>query len=300
MDRYRRMKLCLEGLSVGDSFGEKFFVHPDLVDGLIESRGLPSPLWYFTDDTLMAISIAEVLAAHGEIDQDALAASFAERYDSSRGYGPAMHRLLREIRTGTHWNVAARNQFGGQGSFGNGAAMRAAPIGAYFADDLNRVVEQAALSAQVTHAHPEGVAGAIAVAVAAGVAAQQRNASEVPTRSEFLDQILPFVPDSEVKSRMRRARDMRESACIQLAVALLGNGTEVSAQDTVALALWCAGERLSDYEEAMWLTVSGLGDRDTTCAIAGGVVAVYSGFESIPVEWLSCREPLPEWSPSNR
>ena len=84
-----------------------------------------------------------------------------------------------------------------------------------------------------------------------------------------------------------------------MAIAVLGNGTEVSAQDTVALALWCAGERLSDYEEAMWLTVSGLGDRDTTCAIAGGVVAVYSGFESIPAEWLSCRERLPEWSPSN-
>ena len=57
------MRLCLEGLSVGDSFGEKFFVHPDIVDGLIESRGLPSPPWYFTDDTLMAISIPEVLAA---------------------------------------------------------------------------------------------------------------------------------------------------------------------------------------------------------------------------------------------
>lgn len=299
MDRYSRMKLCLEGLSVGDSFGEKFFVHPDVVDGLIESRGLPSPPWYFTDDTLMAISIAEVLAAHGEINQDALAASFAERYDSGRGYGPAMHRLLREIRTGTHWNVAATSQFGGQGSFGNGAAMRAAPIGAYFADDLNRVVEQAALSAQVTHAHPEGVAGTIAVAVAAGVAWQQRDAGAAPTRSEFLDLVLPFVPDSEVKSRMRRARDMRERACIQVAIAVLGNGTEVSAQDTVALALWCAGERLSDYEEAMWLTVSGLGDRDTTCAIAGGVVAVYSGFESIPAEWLSCRERLPEWSPSN-
>jgi len=300
MDRYNLMKLCLEGLSVGDCFGEKFFVHPDVVDGLIESRGLPAPPWYFTDDTLMAVSIAEVLALHGEINQDALAASFAARYDSSRGYGPAMHSLLREISTGTAWNVAASGQFNGKGSFGNGAAMRAAPVGAYFADELNRVVEQAALSAQVTHTHPEGVAGAIAVAVAAAVAWQMRDAGAAPTRSEFLDLILPLVPDSEVKKKVRRARDMRESACIQLAVDLLGNGTGVSAQDTVPLALWCAGERLADYEEAMWLTVSGLGDRDTTCAIAGGVVAVYSGLESIPSEWLSCREPLPEWSTSNR
>jgi ADP-ribosylglycohydrolase len=298
MDRLSRMELCLEGLSVGDCFGEKFFVNPDVVDALIESRALPAPPWYFTDDTLMAISIVEVLAAHGEIDQNALAAAFAARYDWNRGYGPAMHSLLTEIGNGTPWDVAAGSQFGGQGSFGNGAAMRAAPVGAYFADDLDRVVEQAALSAQVTHTHPEGVAGAIAVAVAAGVAWQQRNAGTVPTRSEFLDLVLPFVPDSEVKAKVRRARDMRESACVQLAVALLGNGTGVSAQDTVPFALWCAGERLSDYEEAMWLTVSGLGDRDTTCAIAGGVVAVYAGHESIPAEWLTCREPLPEWSSS--
>jgi ADP-ribosylglycohydrolase len=299
MDRNSRMKLCIDGLSVGDSFGERFFVHPDVADALIESRAVPAPEWQFTDDTLMAISIAEILSTHGEINQDALAASFAARYDSSRGYGPAMHSWLQQISAGIPWRVAASSQFGGQGSYGNGAAMRAAPIGAYFADDLDRVFEQAIRSAQVSHTHHEGVAGAIAAAIAAGVAWQLRDASSTPTRSEFLDLVLPHLPDSEVKSRIRQARDMRESACIQLAVSVLGNGTGVSAQDTVPLALWCAGERLADFEEAMWLTVSGLGDRDTTCAIAGAIVAMYAGPESIPAEWLNSREPLPEWSPTN-
>ena len=176
--------------------------------------------------------------------------------------------------------------------------MRAAPVGVYFADDLNRVVEQATLSAQVTHTHPEGVAGAIAAAVATGVACRLRDESATPTRAEFLDLVLPFLPDSEVKRKIRQARDMGQRACIQLAVSALGNGSYVSAQDTVPLALWCAGERLADFEEAMWLTVSGLGDRDTTCAIAGAVVAVYAGPESIPAEWLGSREALPDWLPS--
>jgi ADP-ribosylglycohydrolase len=69
----------------------------------------------------------------------------------------------------------------------------------------------------------------------------------------------------------------------------------VSAQDTVPFALWCAARHLSSYEEALWLTVSGLGDRDTTCAIVGGIVATYTGVESISHHWCADREPLPEW-----
>lgn len=50
--------------------------------------------------------------------------------------------------------------FYGQGSYGNGAAMRVAPLGAYFADDLALATQQARLSAEVTHAHAEGLIGA--------------------------------------------------------------------------------------------------------------------------------------------
>ncbi len=45
----------------------------------------------------------------------------------------------------------------------------------------------------------------------------------------------------------------------------------------------------------MWLTVSGLGDRDTTCAIVGGIVSMFTGAEGIPSEWREAREPLPDW-----
>jgi ADP-ribosylglycohydrolase len=69
-------------------------------------------------------------------------------------------------------------------------------------------------------------------------------------------------------------------------------GTRVSAQDTVPFALWCAAHHLDDYEEALWTTVRGLGDRDTTCAIVGGVVVLATGVAAIPAEWRWCREPL--------
>lgn len=56
--------------------------------------------------------------------------------------------------------------------------------------------------------------------------------------------------------------------------------------------VWCAARHLDDYEAALWSTVSGYGDRDTTCAIVGGIVALSAGRESIPSSWLAAREPL--------
>jgi len=294
-DPIERAQTSLEGLSVGDAFGETFFVNPDVVEGLIEERALATRTWTYTDDTLMAMSIFSVLRQHGDIDQPTLARSFAERYDRTRGYGPAMHRLLWEIKSGEDWAERAQSLFEGQGSFGNGAAMRVAPIGAFFTDDINAVVEQAAKSSVITHTHDEAIAGAIAVAVAVACACELRTSVITPGRSEFLDLVLPHVPESEVRSKIRQARDMSDNASVQFAVAVLGNGVKVSAQDTVPFALWCAAKHLSNYEEALWLTVSGLGDRDTTCAIVGGIVASYTGTGGIPQEWLKSRERLPDW-----
>lgn len=54
---------------------------------------------------------------------------------------------------------------------------------------------------------------------------------------------------------------------------------------------------MENFEEAMWLTVSGLGDRDTTCAIVGSIVALYADSKTIPKDWHENREPLKikEW-----
>jgi len=291
--RLERAYSSLDGLSVGDSLGERFFIPPDLALLAIGDRALPSPPWRYTDDTEMAISIVRCLKRYGRIEQDILAQSFVEFYDSGRGYGPAMHRHLANIRLGQSWKTSGENLFGGQGSFGNGAAMRVAPLGSYFADDLNSVVEQADLSAQVTHSHKEGRAGAIAVAVAAALAWGYRVAQTRPDPIVFLDRVLEHVPVSDVAKGLRNARDLPPGTSIELAVSTLGNGYNVTAQDTVPFALWCAARQIDNYEEAFWLTVAGLGDRDTTCAIVGGVVASYVGRQGIPEEWLRSRERLP-------
>ena len=294
-ERLARARCSQEGLSVGDAFGEQFFHLPDQAADHIATQTLPIPPWPYTDDTEMALSIVRILRQYGTIKPDHLAASFAQQYNPSRGYGPSMHHLLRSIRAGSPWQEVATSQFSGQGSFGNGAAMRVAPVGAYFAETMDDVIREASTSAQVTHTHPEAIAGSIAVAVAAAWAWRLGQAAQVPGREQFLDLILPCVPTSEVRRKIRWARDMSTTASMEAVVAMLGNDTGLSAQDTVPFVLWCAGACLDHYEQALWLTASGFGDIDTTCAIVGGIVSLYTGVEGIPAVWRQAREPLPNW-----
>ncbi len=58
--RLERARISLEGLSVGDAFGERFFYHPDLVGALLDQRALPAPPWAYTDDTEMAGKIRKL------------------------------------------------------------------------------------------------------------------------------------------------------------------------------------------------------------------------------------------------
>ncbi|MCB9452623.1 MAG: ADP-ribosylglycohydrolase family protein [Anaerolineaceae bacterium] len=296
--RLRRARIVLEGLSVGDALGGFFeMASPQALPHFVKNRVLPSPVWRYTDDTNMALSIYQVLRQHGSIHQDVLAASFAQRLDWTRGYGLGARSLLLRMQAGGNWRELSKNMFHGTGSYGNGAAMRITPLGAYFADDLTKVVEQAALSAEITHAHPEGVAGGVAVAVGAALACRLRETGECPDRKAFIEMVLPHVPDSQVKAGMLKARDLPENLPIWPDVVReIGNGSGISAQDTVPFVLWSAGTYLDNYEEAIWQTASAGGDVDTTCAMVGGIVAGYVGIENIPAEWIVRRELLPSWA----
>lgn len=300
--RLNLAKISLEGLSVGDCFGETFFVgfagfqdKAASIEELVEKRELAITDWFWTDDSQMAFSVFKNLKIFGEIEQSALAQSFADRYDVGRGYGSGMHELMRRFRAGEVWHEAAASLFEGQGSWGNGSAMRVAPIGAYFADDLQRVCAEAEKSAVVTHTHEEAIVGAQAVALAAALAHQFKSKNLRPSRSEFIEEILPFLAPSTMTSKVKRAKDLNREISTQHAADILGNGIQISCPDTVPFCLFCAGEFLENYEEAMWQTVSALGDRDTTCAIVGGIVVMFAGEESIPKTWKQKREAIPAW-----
>ena len=281
---FERARLSLEGLTLGDAFGQEFGrVYPQMSP----TCELPPGPWRWTDDTHMALSVVEILERFGRIEQDALARAFARRFgqEPNRGYGGGAARLLAAMAGGADWRVMAPSLFGG-GSYGNGAAMRAAPIGAYFSEDPARAAGEARLSAQVTHAHPEGQAGAMAVAAAASLASSVGG----PSGKNFIGDVWALVPEGETRKRLQRAMGISRDG-LREAIRELGTGYKVSAQDTVPFCVWVAAHYMDDYEAALWATASGLGDCDTTCAIVGGIVAMSA--RELPKRWLERREPLP-------
>jgi ADP-ribosylglycohydrolase len=288
VDGHERAVGSLWGLAVGDAFGERFFGPPWIARRRIERRALPVPPWRWTDDTAMATALVGVLAEAGRVDQDALAKAFGAGYraDPHRGYGAGMHRLLPHYREGGAWRKLAAGVFPG-GSLGNGAAMRVAPLGAFFAGDVERAAAEAALASEVTHTHPEGVAGGIAVAAAAALAAQS------VTPDAFLGRVLDHVPPGAVRDGIARARELGQGVGVRRAARVLGSGSRITAPDTVPFVLWSAARHLDRYEEALWETVAGLGDRDTTCAMVGGIVAARTGRAGMPDAWIAATEPLP-------
>ncbi|MFI0410164.1 ADP-ribosylglycohydrolase family protein [Actinomadura sp. 3N508] len=281
----------LAGLSVGDAFGDQFFLLSNR--DVSPETGVPPAPWPWSDDTEMACSVLDVLRRFGQVDQDALAESFATRMDVGRGYGAGAYELLTKVQGGTSWRVASRELFSGRGSYGNGAAMRVAPLGAYFSDDPARAAEQAALSAEVTHSHAEGIAGAVAVAAAAAYVASRRGRSVAP--EAVIEAALEWTTTGEyVRRGMRRALRLLGKSP-QEAAHELGNGSRISAQDTVPYALWAAATRLTDFEAAVRACAMVGGDMDTTAAMVGGIVAAHLGPAAVPASWTAAREPLPGW-----
>ncbi len=189
-------------------------------------------------------------------------------------------RLLNQVANGVDWREISPLLFG-SGSYGNGVAMRVAPIGGYFYDDLKRAAHEAQLSAVVTHAHLEGQAGAIA----AGIGANKPH----PMGSDLLKEILPHVPEGVTKERIQTAMRIPPEE-LHDAIQQLRTGSEVTAQDTVPFCLWGAAYHFENFEDALWWTAKGMGDCDTACAIVGGIVALSAS--EIPASWVERREPL--------
>lgn len=297
MDTKYRIELAqkaLLGVSIGDAFGDSFFGEQQLILDSIHSRKIPETQWEFTDDTVMSIAIFEELKNFGDIDQNRLIHRFCDNHDldNTRGYGATVRRILREIQEGGNWKEVAENAFDGQGSMGNGAAMRVCPIGAYYFDDLQKVKHLAMKSAEITHSNIEAITGAIAIAVGTALTTKMKLESCILTPIEFIDQILNELPDTDTKSKIAKSKEISLGYQIETIKSILGNGTNMTAQDTVLFAIWCAAHHLESLNEGLWKAVSILGDRDTICAMVGGIIIMSSKPENISEEWVNSVEKI--------
>jgi poly(ADP-ribose) glycohydrolase ARH3 len=231
---------------------------------------------YYTDDTEMMIGVAEALVRDGEIRQDTLRGRFVANYRPERGYGPGARLILESGAEGAAWDELAETVFPG-GSFGNGAAMRAAPVGLLFADDLDRVAEQADLSARPTHRHPLGVEGARLFAVAVALAVR----GPPLDRDGFYRELLRHCRTDEFRWQARAARKLRPGH----AVGFLGNS--LPAHRSVMTAIACFTTSPNSYEGAVAKAIALGDDTDTLAAMTGALAGAHLGIEAVRAGWVA-------------
>lgn len=268
----------LLGGAIGDALGMPFETKLVNDPRLIEWDGktfLPSEhhglkAGQFTDDGQMQQMIAESLITnHGFNPQD-----LSERYvewmvsGRARGYGKTTLLAISNLLEGKSYQES-----GVPGSYGNGTAMRSAPIGVYFRDDLKEVVGVCKVDSGITHASEEAEAGSIAVAYAAALAAQD-------DLEDLLERVHEVLPDSKVKSILYSLGSLVNAKHIPATAALRVLGTKADVRQTVPSALYCF-LRFRNYHDAILAAIKAGGDTDTTAAIVGGLFGAKLGMKAI-------------------
>jgi poly(ADP-ribose) glycohydrolase ARH3 len=275
-DVLERFRGCLLGLAVGDALGGKFEAQsPEAVRGRFPTTealvGYPQDEIWYTDDTQMTIGVAETLIAHGEIVEERLCQAFVANYVPSRGYGRGARAVLEAMEEGRDYGAVAERYFPG-GSFGNGAAMRVAPVGLFFRDERDRLREQARLSALPTHRHPLGIEGARLLAVAVAHCSR----AERFDRDAFFDELLVACESDEYRAKLRAASAVRDAA------ELGGLGNRIEALHSVPTAVASFALTPESYEATVGNVVLLGGDTDTLAAMAGALSGAWLGAARLP------------------
>ncbi len=231
------------GAIIGDIVGSRF----EFANIYEKDFAFFSDTCRLTDDTVCTVAVAEALLRSGDGEEARfkqelvrLLRSYVRRYPYG-GYGA---RFL---------NWAYKEDAGPYYSFGNGSAMRVSPV-IWFAKSLEEAEHFAKLTAEVTHNHPEGIKGAVAVAGAGYLARTGKTKEEIKA---YLEKYYTFNCTCD---KWRERRMPFDETC----------------QGTVPIAMQCFLES-ETFEDAVRLAVSMGGDSDTIAAMAGSVAEAFYG-----------------------
>lgn len=224
----------------------------------------------YSDDTQMSLMVAESLLENHGFNPDDLAERYVEWMTSgrARGYGKTTLFAIKNLIDGKHWSES-----GIPGSYGNGTAMRAAPFGVYFRNDLQSLVSITKMDSAITHASDEAEAGAIAIALASAYAVNGDTGN-------LLDELWQILPDSKVKSVIYSLDSLIESPYITPEQALRVIGTKGDVRQTVPAVLYCF-LKFDNYHDAVLAAIKAGGDTDTTAAIVGALFGAKLGVQGI-------------------
>ncbi len=266
----------LIGTAVGDSLGARREGASDFQEVLeIGPR--------YTDDTAMMIGVAESLAEVRGFHYYHMAERLIQNYEREpwRRYGSSPPRVFRMMKSGRlGFGMLDRNIFPG-GSFGNGAAMRVAPVGLLYHDDPGMLREIAYQTAGITHSHDLALEGAAvqACAVALAVRMDPRSAR----KEEFLETLRIFTKPGPYQDKLKSVTRLLEGDPEkEEVVQALGNGAQAVNSVPTAVYSFLANP---DFESALVYAVSLGGDADTIGAMTGAIAGACFGIEGIPARW---------------
>ncbi len=286
-----RFKGSAMGTFVGDALGRpvegwsSYMIQQ--VHGLLAEMGRG----IYSDDTEMMMGIMESLVEDPRFDPALTARRFVANFSPYRGYGGRIYGVIDRLRCGVAWNKA------GTDSWGNGGAMRIAPIGFFFYDDPDGLAEAARDCTLITHHHPLGLAGALAQAKAVGLATLKGMRGESLKAAEFVDAIVETA--TPVSAEMAKAlRTVREITCGRdMHETIRGIVSrfpcDVSALGAVPAAL-ASFVLTESFRDSVVVAVNCGGDSDTIGAMAGAIAGSFYGFGQIPTEWLDPLEDGPK------
>lgn len=268
-----RLRGVVVGAAVGDALGMPLeFGSAAPVERLIRTmRPGRLPAGSFTDDTEMALALAESLLHNFDLDPDDLAGRFVNWYRSGPpDVGIHTAAVLQRISDGMPWQQAVQEvQQANPHNAGNGSLMRCYPVAVACWQDLDRLIAQSRLQSQVTHPHPDCLdactfANVMIYFLVHGHSARQayQEALERVPLSENFRNTLLLAP--------RRKRDeLRNTGWVR---------------HTLESAIWGL-LNTSSFEEALVQVINLGADTDTTGAVTGALAGAAYGLNAIPLDW---------------
>ena len=239
----------------------------------------------YTDDTEMMMATTESLLACKGFEGKHMAECFLNNFHPERGYGTGTTKALSLIKFGTAWDKAGSMVFNG-GSFGNGAAMRIAPIAIFYYNNHLMLRTIAAEASLITHAHLLGREGAVLQAYTIAQAIQVKPQDSLDT-FHFLQKLINFItPEARVYKKKLEliGKLIDENPDPEIIINQLGHDS--SAPNSVPTAIYCFLSHSHSFQEALVYAVDLGGDTDTIAAMTGAISGAYHGKKGIPTQWM--------------
>lgn len=288
-----RIKGCLVGLAVGDALGvhHEFKQRKDVVPITDYTEGNPYdiPIGYWTDDTSMALCMAQSLVEKSSFDPMDIMKKFVkwqrEGYMSSTdkcfdiGCTTRQALLLFEGTKGVYPYCGSENVM----SAGNGSIMRLAPIPMFFHDDINSAIEFAGFSSMITHRYVECVDGCKFLSEILWKLINGYDQLNVSPDSILvhIDNLGSVFFKTENKFCTNIQTIVNGSLFHKTVDTIKGSGYVV---DSLEASLYCFC-KTKTFEDAVLMAVNLGDDADTTGAVTGQLAGAYYGYDAIPQHW---------------